>query len=61
MRLETSMAMKIQVTVFWIMTPRSDVARHHHFGGPFLPPSSGWRWEDGDSMALRNTGVTTQM
>jgi hypothetical protein len=36
--------MKTQVTVFWIVTPYSDVAGYQRFRGSLLPPSSGWRW-----------------
>jgi hypothetical protein len=34
------MAAKIQVDIFWVATPCSDVVGYRRFGGPFLPPSS---------------------
>jgi hypothetical protein len=39
-RSEVSTAMKIQVGVFWFVTPYSDVVRWQHFGWPRAP----WRW-----------------
>jgi len=28
------MAMKIQIMLFWVVTPYSDVVEYHHFWGP---------------------------
>jgi hypothetical protein len=33
-RLEIFMAIKIQVMVFWVITPQSNVVRYQHFRGP---------------------------
>jgi hypothetical protein len=34
MRCEVPTVIKIQVVVFCVMTPYSDVVRYQHFGGP---------------------------
>jgi hypothetical protein len=39
-RLEIFTAKKFQVTVFWVMTPRSDILGHQNSSGAILPPYS---------------------
>jgi hypothetical protein len=34
-RFEVFTAVKIQIVVFWVVTPYSDVVGYQHFGGPY--------------------------
>jgi hypothetical protein len=47
------MAVKIQVAVFWIVTPCSDVVGYRRFGEPCCLHHP----EDEDGMVLRNVGI----
>jgi len=46
------MMVKIQVEVFWVLTPRSVVFQRF-----ILPPFSGLSEEDGGTEVLRNVGI----
>jgi hypothetical protein len=56
MRSETFMAMKIQVMLFWLITPCSLVSRYQCFGGTYYLHVQG-KSEDGDSMLHLNVGA----
>jgi len=56
---------KIQVKVFWVMTPCSVHGRVPTFQRTLLPPSSGWRWRHYGPLKLWYLttalhGITTQ-
>jgi hypothetical protein len=53
-RFEVSAAVRIQVEVFWVVTPYSIVVGYQRFGGPCCFPLHP---DDGGSMDLRNFGI----
>jgi len=48
------MVMKIQVPLFWLVTPRGNMVGYQHFGGPCCPHLLA---EDGDNKVFQDAGI----